>query len=70
MSIKDTIRTVAARGVETIQNQRDDVLDDAEIRLRRITEELARRIRASLLISASIIAVALLILAAVHLSSR
>ena len=67
MSLKETIKTVANRGGELIQSQRDDILNDAEARLRKITDDLAARIRASLLTAASIITAGLLILAAIHL---
>ena len=70
MSIKDTLRNVAARSGELIQTQRDDVLDDAEARLRKIADELAARIRAALLTSALIVAGGLLVLSAAYFFSR
>ncbi len=67
MNVKETIQAVTSHGREALQTQRDDLLNDAEARLREIADDLATRIRASLLVAASIITAGLLILAAVHL---
>lgn len=63
MNLKDTfLKTVASQGGEILQNQRDELLGDAEARMRKIADDLAARIRSSLLIAASIITGGLLVL--------
>ncbi len=65
MNLKDTfLKTVASQGGEMLQNQRDELLAEAEVRMRKIADDLAARIRFSLLIAASIITGGLLVLSA------
>jgi hypothetical protein len=71
MNLKDTfLKTVASQRGEILQNQRDELLAEAEVRMRKIAAELAARIRFSLLISASIITGGLLVLSASFILSR
>jgi len=71
MNLKDTfLKTVASQGGEMLQNQRDELLAEAEVRMRKIAAELAERIRFSLLIAASIITGGLLVLAASIILAR
>ena len=64
------LKTVASQGGEMLQNQRDELLAEAEVRMRKIAAELAERIRFSLLIAASIITGGLLVLSASIILSR
>lgn len=71
MNLKDTfLKTVASQGGEMLQNQRDELLAEAEVRMRKIAAELAERIRFSLLIAAFIITGGLLVLAASIILAR
>ena len=71
MNLKDTfLKSVASQGGEMLQNQRDELLAEAEVRMRKIAAELAERIRFSLLIAASIITGGLLVLSASIILAR
>jgi|GEM_PF-3081070 len=62
--ITETIFAATAKGVGLIKDQKEALIDEAELRLKNIADSLAAKVRTSMVLSAVIIFAGLVILAA------